>query len=39
MNLRACLVTLSAAAVFTGCSQSGPGKFKDEVLAADKAFS
>jgi ketosteroid isomerase-like protein len=40
MNLRVAAVLSSAVALLSGCSQSsGPEKFKEEILAADKAFS
>jgi ketosteroid isomerase-like protein len=39
MNRRIIAVLASALALATGCSQSGPQKFKSEILAADKAFA
>jgi len=40
MNARAAAVLSSAVALLAGCapSASGPEKFKEEILAADKAF-
>ncbi len=39
MNPRATVVLASALALLGGCSESGPGQARDEILAADKAFS
>jgi ketosteroid isomerase-like protein len=39
MNLRASALVLAAAAALTGCSGSDPADSKDELIAADKAFS
>jgi ketosteroid isomerase-like protein len=39
MNPRITAALASALALFAGCSQSGPEKFKSQILAADKAFS
>ena len=39
MNKLATAAMASALALFAGCSQSGPEKFKAEILAADKAFA
>jgi ketosteroid isomerase-like protein len=39
MKPRAVVVLACALALLAGCSESGPGQAKDEILAADKAFS
>ena len=39
MNPCAAVVLASALALLSGCSESGPGRARDEILAADKAFS
>lgn len=39
MNPRLIAVLASAAALLAGCSEPGPGQAKDEIIAADKAFS
>jgi ketosteroid isomerase-like protein len=38
MILRTTLALASAVALLAGCSESGPARYKDELVAADKAF-
>jgi ketosteroid isomerase-like protein len=39
MNPRASVALAATLALFSGCSGSGPAKAREEILAADKAFS
>jgi ketosteroid isomerase-like protein len=39
MKPRAAILLATGLALLAGCSESGPGQAKDEILAADKAFS
>jgi ketosteroid isomerase-like protein len=39
MNPRASVILAAAVALFSGCSESGPAQAREEILAADKAFS
>jgi ketosteroid isomerase-like protein len=39
MNLRTVALLLPATALLAGCTRAGPGKYKAELVAADKAFS
>jgi ketosteroid isomerase-like protein len=39
MNPRIVAVLSTAVALLAGCSQSGPERYKAEIIAADKAFS
>jgi hypothetical protein len=39
MSPRAAVVLATALALASGCSESGPAQAKEEILAADKAFS